>query len=98
MSSSPNGGGLSEQLKKMNLQTKTVGEDRIRKAKERNEDVAILSMELPGENKTFKCTLGEDCFLGDCNTLPLGNMYTTFLLNSIYVLNFVVDFNCFQIF
>lgn len=64
---------LSSQFKtKLNLQTKTVGEDRIKRAKERNEDVAILSMELPGENKPFKCCLEEECFMGDPNTLPLG--------------------------
>lgn len=68
--------GLSEQFKtKLNLQTKTVGEDRIRKAKERNEDIAILSMELPGENKSFKCTLGDDCLLGDPTNLALGTQY-----------------------
>lgn len=65
---------LSEQFKtKMNLKTKTVGEDRIRRAKERNEDVAILSMDLPGENKSFKCNLGDDCLFGDPNSLPLGS-------------------------
>lgn len=64
---------LSDQFKsKLNLQTKTVGEERIRKAKERNEDVAVLSMELPGENKPFKCSAGEQCLLGDPNTLTLG--------------------------
>lgn len=63
---------LSEQLKRMNLQTKTVGEDRIKKAKERNEDVAILSMDLPGEKKKFRCSLEDRCLQGDPTSLPLG--------------------------
>ncbi|XP_015835489.1 four and a half LIM domains protein 2 isoform X6 [Tribolium castaneum] len=66
-------GTLSDQFKsRLNLQTKTVGEERIKKAKERNEDVAILSMELPGEKKAFKCCLDQDCLLGDPTSLPLG--------------------------
>lgn len=66
-------GVLSDQFKtRLNLQTKTVGEDRIKKAKERNEDIAILSMELPGEQRSFRCALGEDCRLGEPNKLPLG--------------------------
>lgn len=66
-------GVLSDQFKtRLNLQTKTVGEDRIRKAKERNEDIAILSMELPGEKRVFNCSLGDDCLLGDPSNLPLG--------------------------
>ena len=66
-------GTLSDQFKtRLNLQTKTVGEERIRKAKERNEDVAILSMELPGEKKAFKCSLDKDCLMGDPTNLPLG--------------------------
>lgn len=56
---------LSDQMSGLKLQTKTVGEDRIRKAKERNEDIAILSMELPGQGKPFKCSAGEDCLMGD---------------------------------
>ncbi|CAH1133286.1 unnamed protein product [Ceutorhynchus assimilis] len=66
-------GVLSDQFKRLNLQTKTVGEDRIRRAKERNEDVAILSMELPGDNtKTFRCSSGKDCLFGSPTSLPLG--------------------------
>lgn len=65
-------GVLSEQLKKMNLQTKTVGEDRIRRAKQMNEDVAILSMDLPGVKKKFRCCLEEGCLQGDPCSLPLG--------------------------
>lgn len=66
-------GTLSDQFKtRLNLQTKTVGEERIKRAKERNEDVAILSMELPGDKKAFKCCLGKDCLFGDPASLPLG--------------------------
>lgn len=66
-------GTLSDQFKsRLNLQTKTVGDDRIKRAKERNEDVAILSMELPGEKKPFRCALDQECLLGDPEGLPLG--------------------------
>lgn len=67
---------LSDKFKnKLSLKTKTVGEDRIRRAKERNEDVAILSMELPGENKPFNCCLGDECLMGKPKSLPLGMKY-----------------------
>lgn len=62
---------LSNDLKsRLHLTTKTVGEDRIRKARDNNEDVAILSMFLPNataesENRAFSCALKGDCFLGD---------------------------------
>ncbi|KAK9888403.1 hypothetical protein WA026_000652 [Henosepilachna vigintioctopunctata] len=66
-------GVLSSQFdKKLSLKTKTVGEDRIKRAKEKNEDVAILSMEVPGEKGYFKCCLGDDCRTGDASSLPLG--------------------------
>lgn len=65
-------GVLSEKFKSMNLQTKTVGEDRIRRARDRDEDIAILSMELPGEGRTFKCDLGLDCLKGDCYDIKPG--------------------------
>lgn len=66
-------GVLSDQFKnRLNLQTKTVGEDRIRRARERNEDIAILSMEIPGEKRAFRCSLGEECLAGDPTSLPLG--------------------------
>lgn len=60
----------SEFSSRLNLRTKTVGSDRIRKAKENNEDIAVLSMFLPGsaaveENSRFRCALGIDCRLGD---------------------------------
>lgn len=63
---------LSDQMSGLKLQTKTVGEDRIKKAKERNEDIAVLSMELPGQEKPFKCSAGEACLMDDPKVLPLG--------------------------
>lgn len=66
-------GVLSDQFKgQLNLKTKTVGEDRIRRAKERNEDVAILSMDLPGAKTEFFCCLGDDCLIGNPRELSLG--------------------------
>lgn len=62
---------LASDLKsRLHLRTKTVGAERIQRAKDNNEDVAILSMFLPGsvgeaENRRFRCALMEDCFLGD---------------------------------
>ncbi|GBP84412.1 hypothetical protein EVAR_47799_1 [Eumeta japonica] len=62
---------LSDDFKsRLHLKTKTVGQERIRRARENNEDVAILSMFLPNataerENKKFCCALKEDCLLGD---------------------------------
>jgi hypothetical protein len=62
---------LSRDFKsRLQLRTKTVGAERIQRAKDNNEDVAILSMFLPGsvgeaENRKFRCYLAEDCFLGD---------------------------------
>lgn len=48
------------------------GEERIKKARERDEDVAILSTFLPASltanqppSKPFICVLGKECFLGD---------------------------------
>lgn len=62
---------LAKDMKsRLHLTTKTVGGDRIRKAKDNNEDVAILSMFLPNasaqeENRRFRCALGDDCRLGE---------------------------------
>jgi len=57
---------LSERLSsKLHLQTKTVGDERIRRAKEKDEDVAIFSMfPMEGDPK-FRCCLGKDCLIGD---------------------------------
>jgi hypothetical protein len=62
---------------RLHLATKTVGEDRIKKAKENNEDVAVLSTFLPspddGKKKNiFECALKEDCLLGDPKKIITG--------------------------
>lgn len=70
---------LSSEFKtRLQLRTKTVGADSIRRAKENNEDVAVLSMFLPGtaakdENSRFRCALGVDCRLGDWRLATPGN-------------------------
>lgn len=57
---------LSERLSsKLHLQTKTVGDERIRRAKEKDEDVAIFSMFPMGGDPKFRCCLGKDCLIGD---------------------------------
>lgn len=67
---------LSTDFDRLRLKTKTVGADRIKRAKDNNEDIAVLSMFLPGataakENATFRCHLGIECRLGDCrDTTP----------------------------
>lgn len=63
---------------RLHLRTKTVGAERIQRAKDNNEDVAILSMFLPGsvgeaENRKFRCHRGEDCCLGDYRQTTPGN-------------------------
>lgn len=69
---------LSEDLKsRLHLTTKTVGQERIRRARENNEDVAILSMFLPNataerENKKFCCALRDQCLLGDARKTIAG--------------------------
>lgn len=77
--------GVLSDFKKLNLQTKTVGEDRIRRAKDRNEDVAILSMDLPGDKKVFRCSLGDDCLFGDPKSLPLGVFLLLYILYFIHI-------------
>lgn len=69
----------SEMKSRLNLTTKTVGADRIRRAKENNEDIAVLSMFLPGssakeENSLFRCSLGYDCRLGDARLATPGSL------------------------
>jgi hypothetical protein len=70
---------LASDLKsRLHLRTKTVGAERIQRAKDNNEDVAILSMFLPGsvgeiENRRFRCHLGGECFLGDSRQATPGN-------------------------
>lgn len=70
----------SELSSRLNLKTKTVGADRIRKAKENNEEIAVLSMFLPGsaaveENSRFRCALGIDCRLGDWRKVTPGTIF-----------------------
>ena len=67
----------SEMKSRLHLTTKTVGADRIRKAKENNEDVAVLSMFLPNasaveENRNFYCALGTFCRQGDARKTTAG--------------------------
>ena len=70
---------LANDLKsRLHLRTKTVGSERIQRAKDNNEDVAILSMFLPGsvgeaENRRFRCHRGEECILGDNRQATPGN-------------------------
>uniref|UniRef100_A0A1B6DQ98 LIM zinc-binding domain-containing protein n=1 Tax=Clastoptera arizonana TaxID=38151 RepID=A0A1B6DQ98_9HEMI len=58
----------------LRITTKTVGEDRIKKAKENNEDIAVLSTFLPpslsdastaAKTSAFECALKHECLLGD---------------------------------
>lgn len=59
----------------LRLKTKTVGEEKIKKAKENDEDVAIFSMvPLEGDTK-FRCSLGRDCRIGDCKKALPGEFY-----------------------
>lgn len=80
---------LSEDLKsRLHLTTKTVGQERIRRARENNEDVAILSMFLPNataerENKKFCCALRDQCLLGDARKTIAGVYIFFFAFPSI---------------
>ncbi|ETN64895.1 four and a half lim [Anopheles darlingi] len=63
---------------RLRLKTKTVGGERIKRAKDNNEDIAILSMFLPGataakEQEKFRCHLGMDCRVGDCRDTTPGD-------------------------
>jgi hypothetical protein len=71
---------------RLHLTTKTVGEDRIKKAKENNEDVAVLSTFLPtpddGKSKSaFECALKEGCLLGDSKKMITGRIVCYKLCN-----------------
>lgn len=82
----------SELSSRLTLKTKTVGADRIRRAKENNEDIAVLSMFLPGsaaveENNRFRCALGIDCRLGDWRLATPGIRF--FFLEYFFFLNYV---------
>lgn len=82
---------LASDLKsRLQLRTKTVGAEKIQKAKDNNEDVAILSMFLPGsvgeaENKRFKCHLMTDCYHGDHRkAIPGKTIFTSVLQFVLY--------------
>lgn len=70
---------LSSRMKsRLHLQSKTIGAERIKKAKDNNEDIAVLSMFLPNasaveENRNFYCSLGDYCRLGDPHATKAGN-------------------------
>lgn len=70
---------LSSDMKsKLFLTTKTVGADRIKRAKDNNEDIAVLSSFLPGsaakeENSRFRCALRYECRMGDPTMAIPGN-------------------------
>ena len=57
---------LSDRLaSRLHLQQRTVGEDRIRRARDRDEDIAVFSMiPMEGDPK-FRCCLGIYCLMGD---------------------------------
>lgn len=78
----------SEMKSRLHLTTKTVGAERIKRAKENNEDIAILSMFLPGtaaveENSRFRCALGYDCRLGDYKLATPGKQQKLLILFSL---------------
>lgn len=66
----------------MHITTKTVGDDRIRRAKENDEDIAVLSTFLPEalddakSTRNFDCALGYRCLLGDSRKAPAGTTRT----------------------
>ena len=70
---------LSSRMKsRLHLQSKTIGADRIKKAKDSGEDIAVLSMFLPNasaqeENRKFYCALGDYCRSGDPRATKAGN-------------------------
>lgn len=90
---------LASDLKsRLHLRTKTVGAERIQRAKDNNEDVAILSMFLPGsvgeaENRRFRCSLMEDCFLGDYRQATPGKLFIVTSIKSRFQCDFNEQFN-----
>jgi len=58
--------------------TKTTGDDEIKKAREKGEDVAVLSTALPFEasskSEPFDCGLGYRCMLGDPRRIYAGKL------------------------
>lgn len=73
---------LSERFSsKLHLQTKTVGEERIKRAKEKDEDIAIFAMfPMEGDPK-FKCCLGKDCLIGDPKKADPGDDHLLYTLS-----------------
>ncbi|XP_055685979.1 four and a half LIM domains protein 2 isoform X11 [Lutzomyia longipalpis] len=62
---------------RLRLTSKTVGNDRIKKARDNNEEIAVLSMFLPmqsrqEENNQFRCALGYACKLGNAREATPG--------------------------
>lgn len=88
---------LSDDFKsRLHLTTKTVGQERIRRARENNEDVAILSMFLPNataerENKKFCCAMKDLCLLGDPRKTVAGAFYYIVLH---FIRNLLLLFSC----
>ncbi|KAK9511357.1 hypothetical protein O3M35_000025 [Rhynocoris fuscipes] len=70
-----------------------VGEDRIKKARERDEDIAILSTFLPASfasklpSKPFICALGKQCMLGDSKLATPGILVFILFYLFIYFVN-----------
>lgn len=89
----------SEMKSKLFLTTKTVGADRIKRAKDNNEDIAVLSSFLPGsaakeENSRFRCALRYECRLGDPTMAIPGNFINRFsfvAISKIIVLDLFFD-------
>lgn len=90
---------LANDLKsRLHIRTKTIGAERIQKAKDNNEDVAILSMFLPGsvgeaENRRFRCSLMEDCFLGDYRQATPGKPTSLLTLSLLLPAHYATSIN-----
>lgn len=75
---------LSNKMEKTLHITRTVGDDRIKKAKENNEEIAVLSTFLPAsladaatqaKTAAFVCALGSKCVLGDPKKTTPGALF-----------------------
>lgn len=60
--------------------TKTTGDDEIKKAHDRGEDVAVLSTALPFEppskSERFYCSLRDQCYMGDWRKIYAGKKHS----------------------